>query len=212
MGANRGILSDPHKPDQIFRIYYRVINGTINDFSTFDTSLHQLVVNISSTTNNGTAMLEIKFPRNYPYSNNPGMNSGGIDNFAVFVQHLDQKQGQPIVVNGSTTDCFFDFSIPVTSNAKVQLVAPSLVSTGLKYHGDNTIPASCISDTVVPNVPTKKDGTIAPLQQYRAGVAAKDVVCPVEYPILVIRSDGMPYCVNEHILEFLDKVWHHKNG
>jgi hypothetical protein len=59
----------------------------------------------------------------------------------------------------------------------------------------------------VQNIPTKKDGTIAPLQQYRAGVAAKDIMCPEKYTILVIRSDGSPYCVNQQIPIFLYKVW-----
>ena len=60
---------------------------------------------------------------------------------------------------------------------------------------------------MVTNVPTKKDGTITPLQQFNAGVDAKNVKCPLAYQKVIIRADGIPYCVTEHIFNVLSKIW-----
>jgi hypothetical protein len=124
--------------------------------------------------------------------------------------HPNQRQWEQIGVNNlTTTDCFFVLSIPFSDNMAIKITKTFLISGGPNhFHGDN-IPSSCISDTTVQNVPTKKDGTISPLQQIKAGVAAQDVACPDRYPDVIVRPDGMPYCTDERILEFLAGLWYH---
>lgn len=70
------------------------------------------------------------------------------------------------------------------------------------------IPASCMPQTLVENVPTRSDGTISLLQQFKAGVAAEDVMRrqPVEGEefMLLISPYGKPYCVspsNEELMK-----------
>jgi hypothetical protein len=48
-------------------------------------------------------------------------------------------------------------------------------------------------------VPTMKDGTISPWQQFKAGVAAEDALCPAtkqgERLMLLVSPDDRPFCV-----------------
>lgn len=178
--------SDPPKPDQIFKIQYRVLNGTIEKLTVAQTK-------VISSSGNGT--LEIKVPRNYPYTNEDGPMAPNYIDALVFV---DDKSYDEITYN-EITDCFFVFSIPFTGNKSIGLVWDYLLWTG-PSHG-NEIPDSCIPQTLVENVPTRNDGTITPLQQFKAGVAAEDAVCPVrqqeeEQLMLLISPNQKPYCVN----------------
>jgi hypothetical protein len=49
-------------------------------------------------------------------------------------------------------------------------------------------------------VPVRKDGSISPLQQFKAGVTADSIVCKDAFNAdqvyrLVVHPDGKPYCV-----------------
>lgn len=186
--AGQFLYSDPPKPDQIFKAYYRVINGALEKFAVHDTKV--------SSSGNGT--LEIMWPRNYPYTNYEGNTAPHPDeNPTAFLNTKPYPDIAP-VTHTATTDCFFVFSIPFTGNQSIWL-AWSYAATNLPYHGD-AISDTCTPQTLVENVPTRKDGTITPLQQFKAGVAAEDTVCPPTKPdetptMLLISPYGKPYCV-----------------
>jgi len=188
--------SKPPKPDQIFKIQYRVINGTIVEFNTPNNNTlgfgGDIVAKVKSS-NDGR--LEIKFPRNYPYTNSENMDG--------------ETSGPPIFINGKyakfgfgMTDCFFLFSIPFTSFSEIELMW-TYILVPTPYHGDY-IPYQCISQTV--DVHVREDGTIFPLHQFRAGVKAEDIVCK-EGLGLIIKPNGKPYCVSPSTAERLADLW-----
>jgi hypothetical protein len=197
------LFNNPPKPDQIFKIYYRVINGTIENFTTIrhsgffgnSTSPPEIVANVSSSS---SALLEMKIPRNYPFINIanstlisvPGSLRG---NFVIDV-HPQSGTAQRIFDKPpfqTVSDCFYNYSVPFSGKATItmsNIILPEI----FPFEGEN-VPSICIAETLV-QVPTMKDGSISPLQQFK-------------YPELVIRSDGMPYCVSQNMLAFLHKVW-----
>ena len=166
------LYSDPPKPDQIFKVQYRVINGIIENFNAtygFGTDLSFGI----NTETNGT--LEIKFPRNYPYTNDYEYLStgtyrptGSIDGFMVgeiddppytihseaFGKYCIQICPIEDVSVTTTTDCFFTFSIPVTGRSKIGLTSTYLLWQ-MPHHGDD-VPDSCIPQTIVGTAPTSE--------------------------------------------------------
>lgn len=201
--------SDPPVPDQIFKFQYGVSNGTIHSFDIQQERndvflFHTIVANVSST----DGVFEIKYPRNFPYTND----IGGIDKFVFIVEHEDGS----IEERRTNTDCFFIFSVHFTGDIKIKMSTPSIVIKSAR-HGDN-IQNSCIPQTLVENVHTMKDGIISPLHQSRAGVTSEDTVCPEtrqgEQLMLLISPHGKPFCVKISDEEFMKKRgWteHHQN-
>jgi hypothetical protein len=186
-------FAKPPKPDQIFKIQYRVINGTVENFSAQSWTSADV-----STVNGG--VLEIKYPRNYPYANS--------DQSAPPLLFVDELETFP--PNASEiTECFFVLSIPFEGSVEVGLAWMSL-PTNFPFHGD-AVPDRCIPETTVQNVVVKKDGTISPLHQFKAGVRAQDVMCegPLERDEyrLVIHPDGRPYCVTQESVKELVQRW-----
>lgn len=188
-----GTYSD--EPDQIFKVYYRVLNGTID-------KVGREQVQVSS--NNGNGTLEIKFPRNYPYTNEDA-SIAPISVRPMVIFEAEPYDEMIDITYSHLTDCFFVFSIPFTYNKTIGLVWTYLLWEK-PAHGD-TIPDSCISQTMIDNVPTKKDGTISPLQQVKAGIAPRDVLCSSPNNMLIISMSDKPYCAPENIVTKLRKIW-----
>ncbi len=144
--------SDPSRPDQIFKVQYRVLNGSLERFDITQIVQDEIVDNglVATVNSSGAGTLEINFPRNFPYTNS----QSGIENFVFFVEN------RTIEVNGVTTDCFFAFSVPFVHSSEIEMGMPSILMKA-PYHGDN-IPNSCIAQTVagnegygaIPNPPT----------------------------------------------------------
>lgn len=194
--------ADPPKEDEIFKFQYRVINGTVDEFKIVRGSdpivLGQSFdIKVSSTADD--AVFEVMVPRNFPYTNFPSDTPSGIDNFDFF-----PKGDGTIEYTRNTTDCFFVFSVPVTSSIEMSLAMTAILNKS-PYHGDE-IPDECTPETVVENVSTKPDGTIRPSHQVGAGVAPEDVMCPSSLE-LILNPKGKPYCATEAAIEFLDRVW-----
>jgi hypothetical protein len=192
--------SEPPKPDRIFKIQYRIINGTIDDFDLRqeidDVFIHNWIIAKVNSSNYG--ILEIKFPRNFPYSNTEG---ASIEEF-IFLAYDGSEYPKDIEDERVTADCFFVFSLPFEGSVKIEMLLASILIKS-PYHGDD-VPDSCMPQTIVENVPTKKDGTISPLHQFRAGVAPVDVLCPERSPEYVLMiSTGKPYCVDPLNVKFL---------
>src|SRR5690606_12751814 len=120
-------------------------------------------------------ILEIKYPRNYPYTNSI---PGEFSEFLPPILLVDGKEVYSEATPAGITDCFFVFSIPFSGSAEFESVelAWAYLATNLPFHGDE-VPEHCIPETVVQNVVVKNDGTISPYHQYKAGVKAQDVMC-----------------------------------
>jgi hypothetical protein len=188
------------KPDQVFKIYYRGVNSTIDRFDFKGGSISARIGN----SNNGT--LDVMVPRIYPLTNVPGASVQ--DQLAFFVNGVDTPFDASVI---TTTDCFDVISLPVNSSSTVGLAWTSYPSE-MAFHGDS-VPDSCISRTVVPNVPTRHDGSISPLQQLKAGVSPTDVICPqkelaASQYALFLDTHGKPYCVKlSHEALLKQKGW-----
>lgn len=181
------LYSDPPKPDQIFKVQYRVWNGT----------LEKLTVGQTKVSSSGNGTLEIKFPRNYPYTNEDGTIS------PITVSPMAFFEAEPFhevidITYVDITDCFFIISIPFSGNKSIALTWSYLLWTKPR-HGDD-VSESCIPQTMVENVPTRKNGIITPLQQFKSGIAAEDAICPLRLDgeqdlMLLIGPNQKPYCV-----------------
>lgn len=193
------LLNEPPKPDQIFKVQYRTINGTIERFNA---PPQNIITDVSS---NGNGILEIRYPRNYPYTNDD-METHGLNAVLFFNGQPDGEIENYI----STDDCFFVFSFPFTGRNEIG-IAWTYFAVSKPFHGDN-LPDSCIPQTIVENVPVRKDGTISPLHQFRAGVVAEDISCNGIYDKkgyhLVINPKGKPYCATDETIKFLNRVWY----
>lgn len=161
--------SDPPKPDQIFKIHYRVINGTLERFDIKQKVLDVLVLNgvEAKITSTGSGILEIKFPRNFPYTSS----QSGIENIIFYIENRFVGETQ-----GTTTDCFFVFSVPYTGSAEIEMVIPTILMKA-PYHGDD-IPDSCMAQTVAADAPsgvqTKTPTTEQLLECSKLGIDEED--------------------------------------
>ena len=195
-GYSVGKFFSSDQPDQISKIHYRVINGTVEKFNVihvFNTAINgNLIFQVDS---NNDTILEIKVPRNHPYADNASTYGAPIiiatenDSIVYFEYKTD------------VVDCFYVFSIPLNGSSEIEVVwtSPSGFSKV-------DVPDYCIPHTVVEDVPLRKDGTISPLHQFRAGVAGEDIVCNEGFDLL-IRIDGKPYCVAPSTVKELNERW-----
>ncbi|MDE1813933.1 MAG: hypothetical protein KGH87_02415 [Thaumarchaeota archaeon] len=142
------LYSNPPKPDQIFNLQYRVINGTLGNLT--EDQHGQFISKVQST---DQGMLELRIPRNYPYSNMDNTTSNRDD---------VAKASTVIDVNGIgldsrkysfvATDCFREYSIPFSKNAIITL-GFMVYPEHIPFHGD-AVPDHCMAETtVIPEFP-----------------------------------------------------------
>jgi hypothetical protein len=184
--------SDPPRQDQIFKIQYRVINGTVNNFNA--TSLGMMA---EVASNADGAMLEVMYPRNFPYSNSPDGMSAGADSFIFYEQRPNQGEVETSGTS-TTTNCFFVFAIPFTGESRIGIYAAHIPQE-LEFYGDD-VPESCIPETIV------QASTLTPLLQVRAGVKAENIACADGFE-LVVDPNGKPYCATPRSAEILKERW-----
>jgi hypothetical protein len=184
--------SEPPKPDQIFKLQYGVVNGTVESFDVLQEIDDVFVQNMITARVNGSGngVFELKFPRNFPYTNS----DSSIDWFT-----FDVSGDNDIIDERVATDCFFEFSIPFSGDTEIEMMLASILIKS-PYHGDD-VPDSCIPETIVEDA-----STITPLDQFRAGVVAKDTACRQGYE-LVIHPNGKPYCATPASAEILKERW-----
>lgn len=141
------LYSEPPKPDMNFIIKYRVLNGTMENFTATQGDFKAKVSALPQT--NGT--LEIMVPRNYPYTNQVGIVGGAKLAIILF-------NGTESSYYVMTNDCFFDYSVSFSGNEKIELTFPYLVSK-LSYHGDEVSP-NCIGQTISQNFTQNVNSTV----------------------------------------------------
>ncbi len=188
----KSINNNPPKSDQLFKFQFRVTNGTINKI-TQSSQFEGLTVDASGTAN---ATLEVKFPRNYPFVqgyNNASEHYTPLIYFAI--NHLEGKYA------GSTSECFFVYSVPFSGNSEIDMMIIHLLISNLPdiYHGDN-IPPSCNYKTIASFMP--------PLEQIPAGIELSNVQC-VSGLVTVLHPDNkMPACVKPETANILiERGW-----
>lgn len=190
----RFYFNDPPKPDQIFKIQYKITDGTVDIATSQSTGSFTIYID-----SNRDGLVEVKYPRTFPYSDAVSIVEG-IDgrDAIVFVNEIEEFHEMEV------TDCFYEFSIPFSGDTKIDVVWPFLGAM-FPHHGDD-VPARCIEETVVANVPTRADGIIAPLQQFKVGIDVQDIVCPAGFTLLISPFER-PYCATSASAEILNERW-----
>ena len=184
------------QPDQISKIHYRVINGTVEKFNVWHVLERQMLGNlVFQVDSNNDTILEIKVPRNHPYATD---STGMIE---PIILAIENDPAVELKYKTDVVDCFYVFSIPLNGSSEIEVVG-AYPSGFFKVD----VPDYCIPQTVVEDVPVRKDGTISPLHQFRAGVAGEDIVCNEGFE-LILRPDGKPYCVAPPTAKILDELW-----
>lgn len=186
--VNGFVNSVPPDPYQIFEIHYRVLNGTIEQFSMpYVEYAHYMQANVTS---GGNGVLEIRFPKNYPSANV----DGGAD--ALFF--VGQQEVVPDY--DSSDECFYEYSISFTESTVIDVVWGDLLA-GEPFRGVE-VPESCVADTLVQDVTRTKDGVITPYHQMTAGVTLDEVACE-----LVTHPSDKTYCATPASAEILRERW-----
>jgi hypothetical protein len=186
------INNNSSKSDQLFKFQLQVQNGII-DKITQNSEFEGLVANISGS---GNDTLEIKFPRNYPFMQ--GYNNMS-EHYTPNVSFLINKMEGNYTV--STSNCFFVYSVPFSSNSEVDMliVHPLISNLPNMYHGDN-ISSSCNVQTIV--------SYMLPLKQINAGVDPKSVQCIAGLVIVLHPENKVPVCVKPDTANILlERGW-----
>src|SRR3990172_5129645 len=142
--------SQPPKPDQTFIVQYRVINATLESVEIKDG-----LTFVADTREKG--ILEVKFPRNYPYANFAdregfylGINGYGAWHYYHPEEDIVLETAREELINkinrpppypntsSEKTDCHFIFSVPFYTLANI----------GIGYGGNGLIPSPYYGDDV----------------------------------------------------------------
>jgi len=195
--------SNPPKPDEVFVVPYRIINGTLESIRGNDVE----IIAVVNTTKSG--IFELKFPRNFPYSNGPGDFPDnffiGINGYSSDAYYLPETTPmmdhvRDKIINkinrppphpqtySEKTDCYFLFSIPFYTYAKIGIHYGANGLIPDPYLGEN-VPEYCVKQTILPAK------SVSPLQQSKSGVSWFDVKC-AEDKVIVLKRNEQPSCVN----------------
>jgi YVTN family beta-propeller protein len=181
-----GRYSEPQSPDQVFKIKYRVINGTASNFSIQPNGA------ISKVNTNSKGIFEIIYPRNYPYTNTNAGTPGIVPLF--FINGIRQTASETNI-----NDCFFKFSIPFSNESEIELEWRYLPGEQ-PYHGDS-VSEGCLPESI------EDVNALTPLQQFKSGIDANKIVCPPNLE-LVVSPSPKPYCLTHDSAEILKQRWY----
>jgi hypothetical protein len=210
------VNSTPPKPDQIFVAQYK-----INTTSESITSGNDNIIASVDTTDKG--LFELKIPRNIPYHNTGAYTDNATNfDFTVLINGLDSwlyyhpksnmtEDARKQLINTVTRpppypesydrydDCYYYFSIPFYTHAEIKIVYGFNGLISAPYHGDNISP-SCNPKTIVSYMP--------PLEQIRAGVDPKNVLCVTGFVTVLHPENNMPSCVKPETSKILiERGW-----
>ncbi|MGI0008494.1 MAG: hypothetical protein ACRD92_02630 [Nitrosopumilaceae archaeon] len=174
--------------NKIFLFEYRSINGMVDSFT------HDGFSTLVAETHDNDGVFKLKFPRNYPYTNDPKQSPGA--NFLVLENGIETASFTKRI-----DECHFVFSIPYSGQTQIKIAWTYLLSESelLKNHGDE-IPEHCINQTIV-------DG-LRPLHQFKAGVESNYIQCKEEFELAIKSSDGTPACVKPATkLKLIERGW-----
>jgi len=195
--------SQPPKPDQTFKVQYRITNATLEYVEAKDYG----ITFVANTTDKG--ILEVMFPRNYPYANFAGrddlylfINGYGTDAYYLPESTPMMDHVRPKIINdinrppphpttfSEKSDCYFVFYVPFYTFAEIAIGYGSNGLIPSPYYGDD-VPEHCIAKTVVDTDITKHS---TPLKQFKSGIPSDEIKCRNTL-ILIQKYDGSPACV-----------------
>ena len=211
--------SEPPIPDQTFSVPYRVSNGTLISISGGQTGIIAMV----KTTENG--LLEVKFPRNFPYTNQKweGDMFLMINGYGPHVYYLPEttmkEHVRGKIINDinrpppypesftHTADCYYIFEIPFYTFARIEIVYGANGLITRPYHGDD-IPDYCNEETVSD---IKRDSFYylsSPLKQEKAGIRLGQIVCSPDKTLVWKINSEKPACVKpESVSKLVSRSW-----
>lgn len=197
--------SQPPKPDQTFIVQYRVTNATLESVEVKDS-----LTFVANTTEKG--ILEVKFPRNYPYANFADregfilfINGYGTDVYYLPESTPMMDHVRPKIINdinrppphpytfSEKTDCHFIFSVPFYTFAKIEIVYGGNGLIPSPYYGDE-IPQYCNEQTIV-DIDNNIQRHQPPQKQIQQGIDLYSVSCN-EGLYRAIRQNEKPACLS----------------
>ena|GEM_PF-2208684 len=191
--------SYPPMPDQIFIAQYRITNATLQSII----GNNDGVSAIADTNDKG--LLEIKFPRDMPYHNqNPSTQDfmiliNGYGSWSYY--HPDSpmtEDARKQLINTVTRsppypesysgkdNCYYFFSIPFYTYAKIDIIWGFNGLIPVPYHGDD-VPQSCNEQTIAEHLP--------PLKQISMGMTPKEVKCDTGFDMILHPDNKTISCV-----------------
>src|SRR5713226_1023754 len=190
------LYSNPPKPDQVFNFQYRVLNGDL--VKLMQDQYGQFEAKVEST---DQGVLELRIPRNYPYTNMgyPYYNNTGNVNGTDTVIDLNGVIIDSKKYSFDATDCFFEYSVPFIGKPVITLgfiVYPESIA----FQGD-AVPDHCISETTFID---------SPLKQLKSGVSANDVKCKDGLVLVIHTQKNFPACVRTGTAsKLILRGWHY---
>ena len=202
--------SQPEKPDQIFLVQYRVINATLESVEVKDG-----LTFVADTREKG--ILEVKFPRNYPYANF-GDREGfylSINGYGTEAYYLPDTTPmmdhvRPKIINdinrppphpytfSEKTDCHFIFSVPFYTFAKIGIGYGGNGLIPSPYYGDD-VPEYCLKETIVDSN-NNLQRYQPPQKQIQEGTELYSINCN-EGLYRAIRQNEKPACLSLETLK-----------
>lgn len=174
--------SDESKMYDIFLIYHKLSTGNVS-FSTSgdDVWFTGFVFDVETSQADN---LEIKIPRNFPYTNSA-------NTFGKMLVLINGEENHDHILK--MTDCFLQYSIPVNENLEIELAPMTLLVSDPPFIGEN-VPNHCLVETLL----------LPPKQQIKNGIAPKDIICRDNLELIFKSSDNSPACVKPETKNVLD--------
>lgn len=199
--ANSGEPGPPAGPDGVFKIRYkgtglevdRVLNAPHGN-SGFTFGVHSL---------QDGAMLEVRLPKNYPYTNYA-------THFGMAATHegiFSTGASRNVDFEVSESDCHYNYAVPLCAGESF-LTVDFLPVPKPWPHLSEPVPDSCMAGNVVPR---GGGGSLAlsPKAQLGLGVKGEGILCPCDRQ-LVFCHDGSPACVGgDTVRELMVRGWTH---
>ena len=203
--------SQPAKPDQTFLVQYRVINATLESVEVKDYGL----AFVADTREKG--VLEVKFPRNYPYANfadregfNLSINGYGAWHYYHPEEDIVLETAREKLINkinrpppypntfSEKTDCHFIFSVPFYTLANIGIGYGGNGLIPSPYYGDD-VPEYCIDETIV-SANSNIERYQSPQKQIQEGAKPSSVNCN-EGLYRATRQNEKPACLSLETLK-----------
>lgn len=188
---NYAVTTSLSNDDRIFNFHYRAINGTIESFQMNKGFLEAKIEN-----QNGTeGSLEIKIPRNFPYTN-----ENRIEPVLIILPNKDVKIDYAM----NKTDCFFEYSIPFYDDISQFEFAFTYIPEFGPPHGDK-LPPHCLKETLTLDSITKY---YSPLKQFQSGIGIENMKCRDALTMMLKVNNDYPICVTLETKQILiERGW-----
>ncbi len=164
---------------QVFKISYKISEGDVENVEYLN-HINNIVFKTKIDT---SGILQVKYPRNLPYTNNPFE-----DDILILVN------GEETKFDEEKTECYREFSIPLQDD-----------SSDIELLGTFNLGSSPIRSIEVPNKCILKP---SPLHQILNGNLPENIICKPDLDLIFKSTDGSPACVKPKTAEKLvERGW-----